>query len=114
MSDMPRLWHVVLTVGGAPQPVSEVTDALQRLKGERPFIDSVRFDENCAELCYWDEADEMVDAASLALRLWNEHRASADLPPWRVVGLEVVERETFQARHRGDRLTDLDAAAHHL
>ncbi len=114
MPGEPRLWHVVVTVGGEPQPLAEVTDALQRLRGERPFIDSLRFDESCAELCYWEEADEMVDAASLALRLWNEHRSSADLPPWRVMGLEVVERETFQARRQGNQLNDLDAAVHHL
>jgi hypothetical protein len=30
--------------------------------------------------------------------LWGEHRTSAGLPAWRVAGLEVVDRATFQRR----------------
>ena len=45
-----------------------------------------------------EEGEEMIDAASLALRMWNEHRLTAALPPWRVVGLEVIDRDTYQAR----------------
>ena len=52
----------------------------------------------------------MVDAASLALRLWNEHRESAELPPWKVVGLEVIEQETYQSRHVVTPLARADAA----
>jgi hypothetical protein len=94
-----RLWHVTVTVSGEPQPLSAVHNALARLQRERPFMDSIRYDEDRVELTYWEEGEEMVDAASLALRLWNEHRESAELPPWKVVGLEVVEQETYQARH---------------
>jgi hypothetical protein len=94
-----RLWHVTVTVSGEPQPLSVVHDALDRLQHERPFLTSMRYDESRAELSYWEEGEEMVDAASLALRVWNEHRSSAELPPWKVVGLEVVEQETYQARH---------------
>jgi hypothetical protein len=32
----------------------------------------------------------------MALRVWFEHRESAELPPWRSVALEVVA----QAEHR--------------
>ena len=52
----------------------------------------------------------MIDAASLALRMWNEHRVSADLPAWKVVGLEVIDRETYQARHLSSPLAYVDAA----
>jgi hypothetical protein len=38
----------------------------------------------------------------MALRLWNDLRASAGLPEWRAVGLEVLDRETL--RSRGDRV----------
>ena len=98
--DLPvRLWHVTVTVAGDPQPLSVVHEALTRLHNERPFLLSLRYDADRAELAYWEEGEEMVDAASLALRVWNEPRASADLPPWKVVGLEVVEQDTYQARH---------------
>jgi len=94
-----HLWHVTVTVGGEPHSAAAMHEALRALQNERPFIHSVRYDEGRAELQYWEEAEEMVDAASLALRLWNEHRETAGLPAWKVVGLEVVEQETWQARH---------------
>jgi hypothetical protein len=40
----------------------------------------------------------MVDAASMALRIWNEHRTTSRLPSWEVVGLEVLEQETYRVR----------------
>jgi hypothetical protein len=104
-----RLWHVTVTVSGDPQPLTATQDALRALHGERPFIHSIRYDEDRVELQYWEEGEEMVDAASLALRLWNEHRGSAGLPAWKVVGLEVVERETFQGRHQVTPLANSDA-----
>ncbi|MGH3446848.1 MAG: hypothetical protein ACRDP4_04410 [Nocardioidaceae bacterium] len=98
MDDDSRLWHVRVTVAGAEQDASAVHDALRRLQGESPFLHSVLYDEEHAEVCYWEEGELMLDAASLALRMWGEHHESASLPDWRVVGLEVVERATFQAR----------------
>ncbi|MEJ7707368.1 MAG: hypothetical protein WKF82_08910 [Nocardioidaceae bacterium] len=83
----PELWHVTVTVTGQAQPLSTTKAALDRLQGERPFLHSIRYDEDKVELAYWEEAPDVVDAASLALRLWNEHRDSAELPTWRVVGL---------------------------
>jgi hypothetical protein len=35
------------------------------------------------------------------LRLWSEHRGTTGLPRWRVVGLEVLDREIVQARGAG-------------
>lgn len=55
-------------------------------------MSSLRFGPDRAELQFWDEGENMLDVASLALRLWAEHRSSANLPQWEVVGLEVVER----------------------
>jgi hypothetical protein len=99
VSQQPRLWHVTLTVAGRDQDPDALRISLSRLSDERPFIHSMRYRRSAAELQYWEEADRMLDAASLALRLWREHRSSCGLPDWEVVGLEVLERETF--RHRG-------------
>jgi hypothetical protein len=108
--DSSRLWHVTVTVAGDPCPLPDLDAALRKLQDERPFIHSLRYDANRAEVSYWEEGEEMIDAASLALRLWNEHRPTAGLPPWKVVGLEVVDRETFQARHVVAPLAHVDAA----
>lgn len=92
------LWHVTLTVVGKRHKSSEVREALERLTHERPFLLSARYAPDQAELQYWEEARDLEDAAALALRLWGEHRRSAGLPAWRVAGLEVVDRATFQRR----------------
>ncbi len=107
--DASQLWHVTVTVAGRSQPLTFMHEALKRLQQERPFLHSVRYDEVRAELSYWEEGEDMIDAASLALRLWNEHRATAALPPWKVVGLEVLDRDTYRARHLSAPLA-LDAA----
>lgn len=107
MSDDVRLWHVVLTVSGAPMEPLIVRGALQRLSEERPFLSRLRFGAGRAEICYWDEGSSVVDVASLALRLWNEHRDSARLPSWEVVGLEVVERDVRSSREAFEPMTDL-------
>ena len=49
------------------------------------------------------EALTMLDVASLAMRLWNEHRDSARLPDWEVVGLEIVEKHIHDRRTRPGR-----------
>ena len=78
----------------------EIRGALERLTHEQPFLLSARYAPDRAELRYWEEARDLEDAAALALRLWGEHRVSASLPAWRVAGLEVVDRATFQQRSR--------------
>jgi hypothetical protein len=93
-----RLWHVTVTVGGDPQEPTKTHAALVRLLSERPFIHSARYGDRRAEIRYWEESRDMLDAASLALRLWTEHRTSADLPDWEIVGLEVVDQETYHSR----------------
>ncbi|MCU1678230.1 MAG: hypothetical protein JWM93_2988 [Frankiales bacterium] len=93
-----RLWHVTLTVGGGPVDSDEVRCALERLNSERPFFLASRYADDRAELRYWEEADSCEDACALALRLWGEHRMSADLPAWTVLGLEVVERAVRDER----------------
>lgn len=92
------MWHVTLTVVGKAMPTGDVRGALERLTHEQPFLLSVRYASDRAELRYWEEARDLEDAAALALRLWGEHRASAELPAWRVAGLEVLDRATFQQR----------------
>ncbi len=90
-------------------------NALRRLNDERPFLHSLKFAAGRAEIQYWEEAQSLLDASSLALRVWNEHRDSAGLPRWEVVGLEVLERQVFlTARHgvpRDDRPPRRDTAA---
>ena len=93
-----RLWHVTLTIGGDAHDPDHVRGALERLHGERPFFVASRYAGDRAELQYWEEADSCEDACALALRLWGEHRATADLPAWSVVGLEVVERSLREDR----------------
>ncbi len=109
MEPVVKFWHVTVTAAGEPQSLTTIDEALRALNVERPFIHSIRYDADRAELQYWDEAEEMVDAASLALRLWNEHRSSAGLPAWKIVGLEVVERETFLARQQMTPVVRADA-----
>ena len=93
-----RLWHVTVTVTGSTHHAKVVHDAMVRLSEERPFLHALRYAPDRAEIRYWEEADVMIDAASLALRVWSEHRGSAGLPHWEVVGLEVLERDAFYLR----------------
>lgn len=72
--------------------------AMQRLTEERQFLDSVTSSGDSVEIQFWDEGKNMLDVASLAMRLWNEHRESARLPDWEVVGLEIVEKDLRDQR----------------
>lgn len=92
------MWHVTLTVGGNDVEALIVRNALRRLNEQRPFLHSLKYAAGRAEIMYWDEGYTLVDASSLALRVWNEHRVSAGLPRWQVLGLEVLERAVFLER----------------
>lgn len=98
MDQQRLMWHVTLTVGGDTYPADAVLAALQRLADERPFFLSGRYDAEHAELRYWEEAAECGDACALALRLWIDHRQSAALPAWNVVGLSVIARDEHLRR----------------
>jgi hypothetical protein len=93
-----RLWHVTVTVAGEEVEPLIVRSALRRLNDQRPFLNSLKYAHDRAEIQYWEEAHSLLDASSLALRVWNEHRESAGLPRWEVVGLEVLERQVFLSR----------------
>jgi hypothetical protein len=93
-----RLWHITLSVSGAEAPLSEVRRALEQLAHDHPFLLTSRYANDHAEIRYWEEARDLHDAAAIALRLWGEHRATAQLPPWEIVGLEVIDRETYHQR----------------
>jgi hypothetical protein len=95
------MWHVTVTVAGEHEEPEEVRAAVERLAAERPFLLTGRYAADRAEIQYWEEARDIDDAAALALRLWGEHRITARLPAWHVVGLEVVDRETFHRRGGG-------------
>ena len=94
----PALWYVTVTLSGDRMPPDEVRAALERLSAERPFLVSAGYTSTRAEVRYWDESVDVEGALAQALRLWPEHEQSAGLPPWRVVGLEVVDRDTARRR----------------
>jgi hypothetical protein len=96
--DQPRLWHVTLSVSGAEAPLAEVRRGLEQLAHDHPFLLTSRYAEDHAEIRYWEEARDLHDAAAMALRLWGEHRSTARLPPWEIVGLEVIDRPTYHQR----------------
>jgi hypothetical protein len=105
----PPFWHVTLTVAGEPVPEPEIRTGLERLSQEHPFLLSGRYGADRAEVRYWEEAPDVAAVMELALRLWEDHRVSAGLPEWYVVGLEVVNRATFRRRGRA-ALTPLSLA----
>lgn len=96
--EVSRLWHVTLSVSGAEAPLAEVRRALEQLAHDHPFLLTSRYANDHAEIRYWEEARDLHDAAAVALRLWGEHRVSAKLPPWEIVGLEVIDRPTYHQR----------------
>ena len=99
--DLPtHMWHVTLTVEGPPVEAAEIKGALERLSHEHPFLLDGRYSEGRAEVRYWDEAVDAAAALDLAAKLWSEHRISAGLPDWAVVGVEVLARQTFHRRVR--------------
>lgn len=94
------MWHITLTVAGPAVPDLVIREALERLSHEHPFLLSGRYATDRAEVRYWEEAADVATALRMAVLLWDEHVVSAQLPPWRVVGVEVVDRETFHRRGR--------------
>ena len=92
------MWHVALTCAGAAVQECEIRAALERLAHDHPFLMAARYAPDRVEIRYWEEAPDAYDAAALALRLWGEHRVSAGLPPWQVVGLEILDRDTYLRR----------------
>ncbi|USQ88291.1 hypothetical protein NFX46_33815 [Streptomyces phaeoluteigriseus] len=97
-ADLPRLWHVTLSVSGEEADLTEVRRALEQLAHDHPFLLTSRYAVDHAEIRYWEEARDLHDAAAVALRLWGEHRQTAGLPPWEIVGLEVIDRQTYHLR----------------
>lgn len=93
-----KLWHITLSVSGADTPLKEVRRGLEQLAHDHPFLLTSRYANDHAEIRYWEEARDLHDAAAVALRLWGEHRSTARLPPWEIVGLEVIDRETYHQR----------------
>ncbi len=92
------MWFVTITVSGQRMPADDVRAGLERLSELEPFLVSAGYAGTRAELRYWDESVDIEGAVSQALSFWREHRESAVLPAWRVVGLEVVDRDTARRR----------------
>lgn len=97
----PALWFVTVTCGGEPVEAERVRRGLERLSLERPFVVSAAYRDDLAEVRYWDESMDAEGAVAQALRMWADHEESAGLPPWRVQGVEVLDRDT--ARRRWER-----------
>ena len=92
------MWHVSITVNGDPVPTHGLKIGLANLDFAHPFGLSARYAEDLVELRYWDEGSDCSTVSAAGLRLWDEHRASAGLPAWAIVGLEVLDRPTFRRR----------------
>lgn len=94
------MWHVTVTVAGEPVTPDRIRNALEHLSEERPFLLAGRYAPDRAEVRYWEEASSAADAVDVAMGLWEEHRESAGLPVWSIVGVEVIDQETFHRRGR--------------
>ena len=93
-----RFWHIKLSLAGVPYAPQAVRASLQRLAEQHPFLLSGRYARDHAEVHYWEEAGDAEEASWLALQMWSQNRESAALPDWAVVGLEVLERDTYRER----------------
>jgi hypothetical protein len=96
--DRSNMWHVTLTLAGTAVELGELREALERLAYERPFLLAARYSTDRAEVRYWEEAPDLASAVAMGLRLWEDHRASSRLPAWQLVGMEVVDHDTYQWR----------------
>jgi|688.fasta_scaffold2430911_1 hypothetical protein len=94
------LWFVTVTVAGGVVDSQVIRSGLESLSHEHPFLLSGRYAADRAEVRYWEEAPNAQSVLDLAVGLWDEHRVSAGLPDWEVVGVEVIDRETFHRRGR--------------
>ena len=94
------LWFVTVTVAGEVVEAQAIRAGLERLSLEHPFLLSGRYAADRAEVRYWEEGPDAQSVLDLAVSLWGEHRTSAGLPDWEVVGVEVIDRETFHRRGR--------------
>lgn len=94
------LWHVRVTLAGSRVDTEVLRAALEGMCSNGPFLGSARYADDRVELTYWDEAEDVDDAAALALRVWNDHRRTFGLPAWTVVGLEVLGRDVQRLRGR--------------
>lgn len=96
--DEPALWFVTITMSGPRVPSETIREGLERLSLEQPFLVSAAYASSRAEITYWDESIDIEVAVSQAIGLWKDHEESAGLPPWTVVGLEVVNQDTARRR----------------
>jgi hypothetical protein len=101
------LWHVRVTLAGGRVDGDLLRSALERMCSDGAFLGSARYADDRVELTYWDEAEDVDDAAALALRVWNDHRQAVGLPSWTVVGLEVLGRDVQRSRGRDVRTGSL-------
>jgi hypothetical protein len=96
-------WHVTLSLAGDHRPTAEVRASLLRLAEQHPFLLAGRYATDRAEVHYWEEAAGVSEATSLALAMWDALIGGTSLAGWSVVGLEVLERDTYRVREDAGR-----------
>ena len=103
MNTLARHWHVTLTLAGDPVEPLIVRAPCSGSASSTSSWTPCSSTGDSAEIQFWDEGETMLDVASLAMRVWNEHRESANLPAWEVVGLEVLEKTVRESPDLGRR-----------
>ena len=98
--DLRSMWHITLTVAGQTVPAQVIKGALERLSYEHPFLLSGRYAADRAEVRYWEEATDVATALRMAVLLWDEHVASAQVRP----------KAAEQAGRQFDRGDSVDAS----
>ncbi len=94
------MWHVTLTLAGAAVDPGEIKCALERLSHDHPFLLSGRYSHERAEVRYWEEAPTASSVSAMVLAMWSEHQGISQLPSRDVVGVEIVDQDTFHRRGR--------------
>ena len=92
LEDLRPLWFVTVTLSGRPLAADLVHDGLQQLNETRAFLVSTRYDDQRAEVRYWDEGATARDTTRQALALWRYKDVDVGLPGGTLSGLVVVDR----------------------
>jgi len=92
------MWHVTVTLHGQPLGQQPLQESLDRLAFAHGFGLAARYSDDTVELRYWDEGHDARVVADQGIAMWDEHRTELGLPNWVVVGIEVLDRQSFQRR----------------
>lgn len=104
MTPLGALWHVTLRAAGDPASSSTLDRALRHLCALDPGNMAARYGQTRTEVQYWDEGDDIGSVTAAALAWWNGTRASAGLPDWPLVAIEVHDRLRWRERQAAVRV----------